>query len=442
MPSGRKLSLPSKKPYKRVNQLTTIQRYIVKQEEDMEKKGNAGKKNTMPLATRMRPHTFGEFLGQEKILGPTSFLRKAIEADRVPSLIFWGPPGSGKTTLARLIAEKTQAEFLQLTAVGSGVKDLRAVIERAKENLKYGKQTLLFIDEIHRWNKAQQDALLPHVEQGTLTLIGATTENPSFEVNAALLSRTRVLVLEKHTPEVLAGLLNEALKVDTALKNVKVDKAALEFIAAVSGGDARSALNTLESAAFKSEHITTKTVEDVVKRSHVLYDKGGEEHYNIISALHKSLRGSDADAALYWLARMLEAGEDPLYVARRLVQFASEDVGLANSFALPQAVAAFQACQMLGMPECQINLAQAVVYLATSKKSNAIYTAYEAAKQDVHDFPNEPVPLHIRNAPTKLMKELDYGKGYKYTPNYKNKEAAKQQYLPDKLKGRKYLDIK
>ncbi|OGI22195.1 MAG: AAA family ATPase [Candidatus Moranbacteria bacterium RIFCSPHIGHO2_01_FULL_55_24] len=401
---------------------------------------------TVPLAERLRPKALEEFLGQEKIFGEGSFLREALAADQVPSLIFWGPPGSGKTTLALLIAERTAADFFQLSAVGSGVKELRRIIETAEENRKIGKRTILFIDEIHRWNKAQQDALLPHVERGTLTLIGATTENPSFEVNGALLSRTRVLVLDKHGSEALVRLMERALAEAEKYfgKKVAASKEALEFIASVSGGDARQALGTLEACALhagKEGHIDPKLVEQVVKRSHILYDKGGEEHYNIISALHKSMRGGDANAALYWLARMLEGGEDPLYVARRLVRFASEDVGLANSFALPQAVAAFQACQFLGMPECEVHLAQAVVYLASSKKSNALYVGYNQAKEDVRKYPNEPVPLHIRNAPTKLMKEIGYGKDYKYTPDYESEEEAAQEYFPEKLKGRKYINL-
>lgn len=397
----------------------------------------------VPLAERIRPKKLGDFLGQEKVFGEGAFLRTALKEGAIPSLLLWGPPGSGKTTIARLLSQELSAEFIQLSAVSSGKKDLQAVLARAEENHGKGRQTILFLDEIHRWNKAQQDALLPFVESGVLKLIGATTENPSFEVNAALLSRTRVLVLHKHSPETLTQLLKQALLTDDVLlrQKIKASDEALAFIAAVSGGDARQALNILEACASQEKSITPERVEKIVERSHLLYDKGGEEHYNIISALHKSMRGNDADAALYWLGRMLEAGEDPLYVARRLVRFASEDVGLANSFALPQAVAAFQACQMLGMPECEVHLAQAVVYLAKSKKSNALYVAYGQVKEDVRNFPNEPVPLHIRNAPTKLMKELDYGKGYKYTPDYKTPEEARQEYLPDKLKGRKYIHI-
>lgn len=398
----------------------------------------------IPLAERLRPKTIEEFLGQEKVFGEGSFLRDAAKNNQIPSLILWGPPGSGKTTLARILSQVLQAEFVQLSAVSSGKKDLQAVLLQAEENHKKEKQTILFLDEIHRWNKAQQDALLPFVESGKLTLIGATTENPSFEVNAALLSRSRVLVLEKHSVDTLVILLKRAVAEDTELskKKISVSDNTLGFIAEVSGGDARQALNILEACSGQEKNITPELVEKIVARSHILYDKGGEEHYNIISALHKSLRGGDADAALYWLGRMLEAGEDPLYVARRLVRFASEDVGLANSFALPQAVAAFQACQMIGMPECEMHLAQAVVYLATSKKSNALYIAYGKVKEDIQKFPNEPVPLHLRNAPTKLMRELDYGKGYKYTPDYKNATEAEQEYLPKRLKGRKYLNIK
>jgi len=399
--------------------------------------------SNIPLAERMRPKTIEEFLGQEKIFGVGSFLRDAINQNHVPSLILWGPPGSGKTTLARILSTALDADFIALSAVSSGKKDLQAVLLRAQENHVQGKQTILFLDEIHRWNKAQQDALLPFVESGELTLIGATTENPSFEVNSALLSRSRVLVLEKHTVEILTSLLRRAVTEDVEMKkkNIEVNDTVLAFIAEVAGGDGRQALNILEICSAHSRNITPELVEKIVERSHILYDKGGEQHYNIISALHKSMRGGDADASLYWLGQMLVAGEDPLYVARRLVRFASEDIGLANSFALPQAIAVFQACQMLGMPECEVHLAQAVVYLAKSKKSNALYVAYGQVKDDVAHFPNEPVPIHLRNAPTKLMKALDYGKGYKYTPEYKNKEDAKQEYLPEKLQGKKYIDF-
>lgn len=394
-----------------------------------------------PLAERMRPKRLSDFIGQKKILGEGSFLRQAIKEDRVPSLLFWGPPGSGKTTLARLIAEATKAHFIPLSAVESGKKELQKIVEGAKATERLGARTILFVDEIHRWNKSQQDALLPHVENGTITLIGATTENPSFEVNAALLSRTRVLVLAQHAPKDIEALLASALRTDPELKQLKAnaDSESLRFIAGISGGDARFAYNVLEACAGLRKPITSALVEGVVSRSHVLYDQDGEEHYNIISALHKSMRGGDADAALYWLGRMLEAGEDPLYVARRLVRFASEDVGMGNSFALPQAVAAYQAAQYIGMPECSVNLAQAVVYLAQSKKSNALYTAYAKVKADIAEFPNEPVPLHLRNAPTRLMKDLAYGKGYKYTPDYADPKEAAQEYLPNSLKGKKYL---
>ncbi|MFA5830345.1 MAG: replication-associated recombination protein A [Candidatus Paceibacterota bacterium] len=399
--------------------------------------------HSSPLADRMRPANLGEFLGQSALVGKGTFLEKAIKSDTVPSLLFWGPPGTGKTTLARIIAKETKSEFLELSGVGSGLKDLRAVVEKAEENRANGKKTILFIDEIHRWNKAQQDALLPHVERGTVTLIGATTENPSFEVISALLSRSRVFTLaplsEKNITELLLRAINDPER-GLLNKKIKVNDDALAVMAGFSNGDARVALNTLEACAGSSKIVTKALVKQVLQTSRTLYDKTGEEHYNIISALHKSMRGGDANAALYWLGRMLESGEEPLYIARRLIRFASEDIGIANSLALPQAVAAYQACHFIGVPECNVNLAQAVVYMAKSKKSNALYTAYQNVQNDIRNFPSDPVPLHIRNAPTKLMKELGYGEGYKYTPNFKNEEEAKQDYLPERLKNKKYLE--
>ncbi|MBP6975839.1 MAG: replication-associated recombination protein A [Candidatus Moranbacteria bacterium] len=398
----------------------------------------------VPLPERMRPQSVETYLGQEKIFGEGSFLREAVRSGMLPSLIFWGPPGSGKTTLARILARELDSVFVNLSAVSSGKKDLTAVLEQAERDRLDGKRTILFLDEIHRWNKAQQDALLPFVEAGVITLVGATTENPSFSVNSALLSRTRVLVLQSLSSETIAVLLKRALREDEILlaKKVQIEDGVAEFLAEASGGDARQALSALEACAFRTKKVTMELAEAVMQRSHLLYDKKGEWHYDVISALHKSLRGSDADGALYWLGRMLEAGEDPLYVARRLIRFASEDVGLANSFALPQAVAALEACRHLGMPECELSLAQAVVYLAKSKKSNALYEAYGRVKDDIRKFPNEPVPLHLRNAPTKLMKNLGYGQGYKYTPKFKDPEASEQEYLPEKLKGKKYIVAK
>ena len=400
-----------------------------------------------PLADRLRPRTLDEFVGQEKIIGAGKILRLAVERDRVPSIIFWGPPGCGKTTLARIIANLTQAEFVPLSAVSSGVKDIRREVEAAAKRLKEGKKTIIFIDEIHRFNKGQQDALLPHVERGIITLIGATTENPSFEVISALLSRCRVFVLEKLTAAHIKKLAERALTKEPALRSIKIAPDALQYLAEMSDGDARVALNALELAAQTSPPIPLlakergvidkKIIEEALQKS-LLYDKTGEEHYNIISALHKSMRGGDADAALYWLARMLEGGEAPLYIARRLIRFASEDIGIANSLALPQAVAAYQACHYIGMPECSVNLAQAAVYMAKSKKSNELYVAYGKAAADVKQYGALPVPLHIRNAPTKLMKELNYGKGYKYSPEYDYREE--QECLPPEIKNHKYLD--
>jgi putative ATPase len=393
-----------------------------------------------PLADRMRPESLSDFFGQDDLVGKGKLLRKAIEEDKVPSMILWGPPGSGKTTLAYIIAKKTKSEFKQLSAVSSGLKDLRSILLEAEANKRLGIKTILFIDEIHRWNKSQQDALLPHIEQGTIILIGATTENPSFEVIGPLLSRCRVFVLKQLVNPHLLKILKRAIKdkeKGLGKLKIKIEDKIIKFIAEMSNGDARIALSVLEYAASLSTNITEDIIKEAFQQSNLFYDKNGEEHYNIISALHKSMRGSDANAALYWLARMLEAGEDPLYIARRIVRFASEDIGLANSQALTQAIDAYQACHFIGMPECNIILAQAVVYMAKCKKSNDLYVAYEKAVADVRKYGNLPVPLHIRNAPTELMKNLDYGKGYKYSPNYDYKE--KQEYLPQELKGKKYI---
>jgi putative ATPase len=393
-----------------------------------------------PLADRMRPDCLDDFLGQEEIIGKGKLLKQAIESDKLPSIIFWGPPGSGKTTLAYIVAKQTKSEFKQMSAVSSGIKDLRETVKQAEENKKLGKRTILFIDEIHRWNKAQQDALLPHIEQGLITLIGATTENPSFEVIGALLSRCRVFVLKQLNKSQISEIIKRALKdkkKGLGKLNIKIENKIIDTISEMSNGDARIALNVLEYASSISNKITFDIVKDAFQKSNLFYDKNGEEHYNIISALHKSMRGSDANAALYWLARMLEAGEDPLYVARRIVRFASEDIGLSNSQALEQAVAAYQACHFIGMPECNVILAQVVVYMAKCKKSNDLYVAYEKAAEDVRKYGNLPVPLHIRNAPTKLMEDLEYGKGYKYSPDYDYEE--KQEYLPKELKDKKYL---
>ena len=395
---------------------------------------------TKPLAERMRPNDLNDFLGQDELVGEGKLLNQAIALDKVPSMILWGPPGSGKTTLAYIIAQKTKSEFKQISAVSSGLKDLREILAEAEMNQRLGRKTILFVDEIHRWNKSQQDALLPHIEKGTITLIGATTENPSFEVIGPLLSRCRVFVLKPLSKNHLVKILKRALEdKENGLGKlkIKIEDEVIDLIAEMSNGDARVALNVLEYASSLSHNITKSIVKEAFQKSSLFYDKDGEEHYNIISALHKSMRGSDADAALYWLARMLEAGEDPLYIARRLIRFASEDVGLANSQALEQAVAAYQACHFIGMPECNVVLAQVVVYLSKCKKSNDLYVAYEKAAADVKKYGNLPVPLHLRNAPTELMKNLGYGKDYKYSPNYNYKEE--QEYLPPELKGKKYL---
>ncbi|HBW74244.1 MAG: AAA ATPase central domain protein [Candidatus Magasanikbacteria bacterium GW2011_GWA2_45_39] len=404
-----------------------------------------------PLADRMRPVVLADIVGQDHILGMEKMLRRAIEDDRVPSLMLWGPPGTGKTTIAQVIARATGAAFVQLSAVENGVKDIRAVLEAARTRSTASRQkTILFVDEIHRFNKGQQDALLSAVENGTIILIGATTENPSFSLNAALISRCRVFVLNALEPEHIKILLGRAVhdvECGLGFESAQIEDGALEFLATMSNGDARVALNALQLAGETASaqtgatpRITLSAVKESLQRTHLLYDKSGEEHYNIISALHKSMRGGDASAALYWLGRMLEAGEDPLYIARRIIRFASEDIGIANSLALSQAVAAYQACSYIGMPECGVNLAQAVVYMAKSKKSIALYTAYLDIQKDICELPNEPVPIHLCNAPTKLMKTLGYGKGYKYTPEFVRAEDAAQDFLPEKMKHKKYIE--
>ena len=389
-----------------------------------------------PLAERLRPQTLDEIVGQEHLLGPGKPLRTAIERDQVPSMILWGPPGVGKTTLAQVIAKMTKSDFVPFSAVLSGIKEIKEVMTAAERTRRLGRRTILFVDEIHRFNKAQQDAFLPHVERGNVVLIGATTENPSFEVNSALLSRARVFVLKALTDEHIESLVRRAADAE----KIPVDDAALKAMASIANGDARTALNILELASrtlAEGAQITAESVQQAAQRQ-LLYDKGGEEHYNIISALHKSLRNSDADAALYWLARMLEAGEDPLYVARRLVRFASEDIGLADNQALRVALDAKEAFQFIGLPEGKLALAQCVLYLAAAPKSNSVYAAYNDVAEDVAETRNDPVPLHIRNAPTRLMKGLGYGKGYQYSHDVEGK-VADMDCLPDSLKGRKYF---
>ncbi len=398
-----------------------------------------------PLATRMRPRTLEEFAGQEHLLGEGKVLRQLIDSDRVSSMIFWGPPGVGKTTLARIIAGRTQSAFINFSAVTSGIKEIKEVMAQAERSRQLGERTILFVDEIHRFNKAQQDAFLPFVERGSIVLIGATTENPSFEVNAALLSRCRVFVLQALSVAELAGLLRRALSDPRGFgdEQVEIAEDMLGMVANFANGDARTALGTLEMVVLNARReegrtiVTREVLEQCVSRKSLLYDKNGEEHYNLISALHKSMRNSDPDAAVYWLSRMLEAGEDPLYVARRLIRFASEDVGLADPRALELCVAAYQASHFIGMPECTVNLAQAVVYLSVAPKSNALYIAYESAKKDAQKMLAEPVPLVIRNAPTRLMKELHYGEGYQYAHDAEEK-LTDMQCLPDSLLGREY----
>lgn len=402
--------------------------------------------NSLPLAARLRPRSLSEFAGQRHLLGEGKVLRRIIESDNVGSMIFWGPPGVGKTTLARIIANRTKANFIDFSAVTSGIKEIKQVMEQAEKNRRFGEKTILFVDEIHRFNKAQQDAFLPYVEKGSIILIGATTENPSFEVNGALLSRCKVFVLQPLSADELTELLNRAVTDERGFggQDIDIGPDIITMIAEFANGDARSALSTLEMAVLNGDvddkgkiTVSRETVENITLKKSLLYDKTGEEHYNLISALHKSMRNSDPDAAVYWLARMLEAGEDPLYIARRITRFASEDIGLADPRALEQAVAAFQACHMIGMPECSVHLTQAVIYMSLAPKSNAMYRAYESAKKDALTMLAEPVPLIIRNAPTKLMKELEYGKGYKYAHNEKD-NLSTMQCLPDSLKERQY----
>lgn len=417
-----------------------------------------------PLASRMRPRTLDEVLGQDHLVGPGRLLRRLIETDRITSMILWGPPGSGKTTLAEVIARHTHARFVTLSAVSAGVADLRRVVGEANKLRQFSHQgTILFIDEIHRFNKAQQDAVLPHVERGVVTLIGATTENPSFEVNAALLSRSRVFTLKGLTEEDLLTILQRALSdSERGLGSLRltIDEDALRAMAVFAGGDARIALNVLELVAQGSRgqatsedgtyHVTLAAVEEVMQHRALLYDKGGDQHYDAISALHKAVRGSDPDGALYWLVRMLESGEDPLYIARRVVRMASEDIGLADAQALVVCMAAQQAVHFVGMPEASLALAQAVVYLATASKSNALEVAYGRVREDLQHAHNDPVPMWLRNAPTRLMKQLGYSEDYKYSHDYykdmpiedpERPPASKlQEYLPERLSGRRYYE--
>lgn len=417
-----------------------------------------------PLADRLRPKNLDEFVGQEHLLGKGKILRNLIESDRVSSMIFWGPPGVGKTTLAKIVANRTKSSFIEFSAVNGGIKEIREIMRDADSKRFYGEKTIVFVDEIHRFNKAQQDAFLPFVEKGSITLIGATTENPSFEVNGALLSRCKVFVLKQLGTQELAILLRKAIEDPRGFGDRKVIIAdnLIDAIAGFADGDARSALSTLEMVILNGEirsdenietqegveinrdsmtggtiRVTEETVKQCISVKSLLYDKNGEEHYNLISALHKSMRNSDPDAAVYWLARMLEAGEDPMYIARRVTRFASEDIGIADSKALEVAVAAFQACHLIGMPECSVNLTHAVVYCALSPKSNSMYTAYTEAKSDALKSLAEPVPSQIRNAPTKLMKDLGYGKGYLYAHNYEERLTT-LECLPDSLKGKEY----
>ncbi len=400
-----------------------------------------------PLAERLRPKSLDDVIGLQEILGPGRFLRTAIESDRIPSMIFWGPPGSGKTTLARIIARTTRARFVPFSATSTSIKDIKTLMEEARKSRQLrGSKTIVFIDEIHRFNKAQQDAFLPYVESGDITLIGATTENPSFEVNSALLSRSKVVVIPALEREQVITILHRAVE-DPSVKQygIEIGPDALDFIAATSAGDARQALNSLqlvvETASKDDSPIDAPKVKTILQRRSLMYDKSGEEHFNIISALHKSVRNGDADAAVYWLVRMLEGGEDPLYIARRMVRAASEDIGNADPQALIFAIAVQQTVHFLGMPEAGVALAQLVTYLAAAPKSNAAYVGYGEAVTEVRQGDNPPVPLHIRNAPTRLMKDLGYGHGYKYAHDFEDQTAA-MECLPDALRGRRFYEPK
>ncbi len=399
-----------------------------------------------PLAARLRPVSLDEYVGQEHLVGEGKVLRRLIESDQISSMIFWGPPGVGKTTLAQIIAQKTQSRFITFSAVTSGIKEIKEVMNEADRMKGYGQKTIVFVDEIHRFNKAQQDAFLPFVERGTIILIGATTENPSFEVNSALLSRCKVFVLKGLTKDDIEKLLRQALKSPRGFggQSISLEEDLIGMIASFSNGDARMALSTLEMAVLNGDMdkdggitVTKQTVEQITGKKALLYDKNGEEHYNLISALHKSMRNSDPDASVYWLARMLEAGEDPIYIARRVTRFAAEDVGLADPYAMTLAISAYQACHFIGVPECNVHLTEAVIYMALAPKSNAMEKAYLSARDDAVNDLAEPVPMVIRNAPTKLMDELGYGQGYKYAHDYEDK-ITDIQCLPDNLLGTEY----